>query len=117
MVCLDHHVARDNMRIRECIGIRVDRATRNPVSFKKLKPMCRRVPRCDCFDPLRECLVILDPVHITGVRGIIHPLGVPEQLAQKPKQSIRRGPDRNVAIGALDRLIRGAQPVWVASPW
>ena len=70
-----------------------------------------RLARGDRFDRIGEHLTIAHAARIVRELGTRAPLGVADHLTQSIEQAIVCRAERDVAVGAADRLIRRVHPV------
>ena len=112
MIGVDDQPSCADLRVGEDLLVVVDRPARQTVRLEERESS-------GCADaessPLRSAPAsgsrFLTRAASLAYSRIVRPLGPLEQLAQSPEQAVVRRGERDVPVGAADRLIRRAHPV------
>src|SRR5204862_7394170 len=111
MIALDDHSPGSNLWVGEDLLVVVDRTAWDIVGLEKRQPFGPRSRDGYCFDEVGEHRSISHALGVIGEAGVGDPLGMTEQIAEPFEQTLIRGSQRHIAVGAPYRLVGSAHPM------
>jgi hypothetical protein len=108
---VDHHLARERVRVRERLGIRVDRSRGDAGRVEARQPVRARRRRRRLLDLRRERLPVLEPRGGGGESRIVEEVLAVDGAAERLEEPVRVRADREPAVRRAQRLVGRGQPM------